>query len=232
MEDKDLTFDKLTADKLMAMSAEKREELYDNFTKKYSASLSSAINRINSKNLGSYSPQIGNSKLQQISGAQKAPTQEELEKWLKNPHQNQKNLRKASNYLDTAIMQYKRALDHFSKISTFRYDLRLQTDFEAKDKSTVLNSRGRVLDFLRDFGMKHHSTLVMDKIMREGVAFYYFETSGDFNSLLELPTDYCKIFDSWERADRGRKVIPIIEHFQHSRQIRRNLKLRQQVEQP
>ena len=48
----------------------------------------------------------------------------------------------------------------------------------------------------------------------------------------ELPTDYCKIFDSWERADRGRKVIPIIEHFQHSRQIRRNLKLRQQVEQP
>jgi len=200
LEDKDLTFDKLTVDKVLAMSTEKREEMYDNFTKKYSANLSSTINRINSKNLGSYSPQIGNNKLQQISGMQRPPTQEELDRWLKSPHSNQANLRKASNYLDIAIMQYKRALDHFSKISTFRYDLRLQSDFELKDKSTVLNSRGRILDFLRDFGIKHHSTLVMDKIMKEGVAFYYFETSGDFNSMLELPTDYCYITGTWDRG--------------------------------
>lgn len=198
--DNNITFSELTADTIMEMSAKDRKVMYDNFLQKYSSSLNSAITKINSSNMSGYSPQIGNSQLQQISGTKKAPTQEEIEKWLRNPDSNDKNLRKVSNYLDTAIMQYKRALDHFEKISTFRYDLRLQSDFEIADKKTVLNSRQRVLDFLRDFSMKHHSTLVMDKIMREGVAFYYFDTTGNFNSLVELPTDYCHITGTWDRG--------------------------------
>ena len=200
MANQDLTFDQLTAEKVMEMTPSDRKVMYDNFISNYSSSVSNTIKRINNNKMPSYSPQSSNSQLQQISGSQKAPTQEELEKWLKDPYSNVKNLTKASNYLENVIMQYKRALDHFKKISTFRYDLRLQSKFDTSEKETLLNSRQRVLDFLRDFNLKYHATLAMDKIMREGVVFYYFNKTGDFNSLMELPSDYCYITGTWDRG--------------------------------
>jgi hypothetical protein len=35
-----------------------------------------------------------------------------------------------------------------------------------------------------------------------------------------LPSEYCKIFDLDERNDAARKVVPVIEHFQKSRETR------------
>lgn len=39
-------------------------------------------------------------------------------------------------------------------------------------------------------------------------------------SVYYLPTEYCKIFDLVEDNDRAREVVPVIEHFQASRQTR------------
>jgi hypothetical protein len=128
------------------------------------------------------------------------PTSEEVEAYLRNPSSYAKQLREISNYFDDAIMQYKRTMSHFKTILTFRYDLRLQQDYQAEDKDTVINSYNRCNNFLRDFNVPYQTRMIMDRITVNGGGFYYLQKSQDYTTLLEMPIDYCYVTGRWDRG--------------------------------
>jgi hypothetical protein len=47
--------------------------------------------------------------------------------------------------------------------------------------------------------------------------------------IVDLPTEYCKIFDLVEEKDRNREVFPIIEHHQKSRDIKKDQMLKRAI---
>ncbi len=47
--------------------------------------------------------------------------------------------------------------------------------------------------------------------------------------IVDLPTEYCKIFDLVEKQDKNREVFPIIEHFQRSRDIKGSQELKRLI---
>jgi len=63
---------------------------------------------------------------------------------------------------------------------------------------------------------------VLQKMLEEGKLAYL--------KVHRLPTEYCKIFDKWEKQDKGRMILPIIEHFQHSRKVRSDKVLRESID--
>jgi len=197
--EKELLVEELTADKLIDMNDQKRKELFDNFATYYSSNIKSTINGIN-KGGSLYNPHLSNGIVKQIGGRSKAPIQADLEKWVSEPKKYAKNLREVSSFFDKSIMQYKRTTDHFKKILTYRYDLRLGTPFKKEDLETVMNSRNRSLEFLMDFDVKYQTALVTDRVMENGGGFYYLQKNGDFNTLIELPIDYCYITGRWDRG--------------------------------
>jgi len=195
----DLKVEELTAEKLMTMNDEKRKAVYDNFANYYSNGIKDTINNINKKS-GLYNPHLSNDVTRQINGKNKAPSQKELEKWLVDPVTYAKQLRSVSSYFNKSIMQYKRTTDHFKKILTYRYDMRLGTPFLNSEVETVLNSRKRSLEFLMNFNVKYHASVITDKVIDNGGAFYYLQKNGDFNTLIELPIDHCYITGKWDRG--------------------------------
>lgn len=186
------------AQKLTTMSEDERATIYNKFINQYASSIQSTMSRV--KNSHMYNPMMGNQALKSISSESYAPTKEELERMLRNPEQNEKTLRKVNNYLEDSIMQYKRSKDHLMKILTFRYDLRLWTDFEESDKTAVLNARDRVNRFLMEMSVPYHTSMVMNRVMSNGGGFFYFKNEDDFKTLIELPVDYCYITGRWDRG--------------------------------
>ena len=166
----------------------------------YSESILNNINRINviSSN-GMYSPVQGQNILQQVNMNPRVPTQTELTTWLTNPPKYQKHLRDVSAFLDGAIMQYKRTLDHFAKILTFRQELTAATEpTSAEENKTFLKSRIRCLDYLRKFNLNYQRHMIMPKIIRDGGFFAYFVEDDNFVNVIEIPSDYAYITGRWQ----------------------------------
>lgn len=189
--------DDLNAEQLTAMGQEERKDIFDGFIKAYAKSLDTTSLSLKS---GMYNPSLGQDFTQSVSSRSSAPTQSEIEKYLKRPDKYGANLRQISNYFEDTIMQYKRAADHFKKILTFRYDLRLTQDYEEDEFETVKNSRNRCNLFLRDFGVPYHSKMIFDKSITNGGGFFYLKKNEDFYTLIEMPIDYCYITGNWDRG--------------------------------
>jgi len=185
---------------ISAMTPKEQEKIMDEFVKDYAQSLNRSLGSVNNM----YNPNLGNNMVQSMTGGSfSIPSSTDIERWLKQPDAYSSELRKVSQYYEQTIMQYQRSVDHFKKILTFRYDLRLQQSFKTYDeetKASIINAQRRCGEFLRDFDMPYHTSYAMDRAIVNGGAFFYFQNNEDFKSLIEMPIDYCYITGRWDRG--------------------------------
>ena len=173
----------------------------DNFQQQYAISLRQTINQLNALNdRGFYNPQQGQDYIQSVNISPLVPTQTQLTEWLKNPSRNQKALRDVSQFLDGAIMQYKRSIKHFASILTYRYDLRPLSRLpkEADGKKEYLSSMDTCNNLLRKLNIKYQMEKMVWDVMQSGVAYYYIKDTPNFRTLYPLPKDYCYITGFWD----------------------------------
>lgn len=188
----------LTTNGLNEMSGEERKQIYDDFIKQYAKSITSTLKRINANNV--YNPMLGKEILKSISSSSKMPTSTDIESWLKDPRKYASQLRGVDKYFNESVMQYKRTTNHLEKILTFRYDMRLTTDFEEDEADDVIKATKKVWNYLRDFGVPYHSAMVMNRVVHNGGGFFYYQDANDYKTLIEMPIDYCYITGRWDRG--------------------------------
>ena len=178
-------------------------EYINNFSQQYALSLKQTINQLNALNeRGFYNPLQGQDYMQSLNISPLVPTQVQLTEWLKNPSRNQKSLRDVSQFLDGAIMQYKRSIKHFASILTYRYDLRPLSRIpkDADGKKEFLSSMDTCNNVLGKLNVKYQMEKMVWEVMLSGVAFYYIKDTPNFKTLYPLPKDYCYITGYWDNG--------------------------------
>jgi len=143
-----------------------------------------------------YNPPSGKQFMQDMNYNPLIPSQSDLTAWLKDPGNNEENLRGVSQYIESAIMQYKRTLNHFSQILTFNNQLiSIDSPDANKPKQVAAWKSGylRCLEYLRKFNLRYQKNLIMEKMMSEGGYFAYVSETKDFVTLVEIPSNWCYI---------------------------------------
>ena len=144
-----------------------------------------------------YNPPTGRQFMQDVNYSPLIPSQDDLTTWLKDPANNEIHLRGVSQYLENAIMQYKRTLNHFSRILSFNNELiPIDVPQDLSDEATVARWKWgylRCMDFLKKFNLKYQKDIVMAKTVSEGGIFVYLTESKDFATLTEIPSNWCYI---------------------------------------
>ncbi len=149
--------------------------------------------------LTNYQPSVGEGITRQINISKIIPSQADLTAWLESPATYSKQLRKVSQYLEGSINQYKRTIDHFSAILLFKNRLSgLDVPKNKKEEVAWDNGYKRCLDWLRKFNLQYQFKAIVDKSLLEGGIFTYLREGRDFNTLIEIPSDYCYITGKWD----------------------------------
>jgi len=183
-----------------AIMSKETEKIWEEYIGLYAESILNNIESINTLGRSSsYSPYMGQNIMQSVNMNPKIPTQANLTTWLTNPSKHQKNLRDASTWLEGAIMQYRRTVDHFAKILTFNQEVTSSTSPQnAKEKKTFKNSYNRCMDYSRKFNLKYQKDIILKKIMRDGGMYSYFVEDDNFINMIEVPSDYAYITGRWQ----------------------------------
>ena len=144
------------------------------------------------------SPMLGQEFLSTFETEIRGATPQTLTEWLKNPKQNAERLREYGRYLSVLVEQYKRIINHFVSIMSMQYEWIPLCDFKkiSKDKTLTDNFnkyKSGVFNTLRKLNIKYQYPKIVQKVMEDGVAFYYIKKTKDFITLYPLPTEYCYI---------------------------------------
>lgn len=179
-------------------------ETLQNFVKTYSADLSKQLQQLDlitkiSSNTGRYNPVLSEQYLNDITFNPKKANSHEIEKWLMSPQYYDNNIRHLSQYLETAVGQYGRAIWFLNTEKSFNY---LLTPADANnsdyiDKKEYMNSYNTVLNTLRKMNIKYQFPKMDLQVMEDGVGFYFIKETEDTITFLQLPTDYCYITAPW-----------------------------------
>lgn len=145
-----------------------------------------------------YNPHNSNNALVNIWASPKVPTQQELAKYIADPMRYGKELREVGQYLENAIMQYKRATLHFSSILTYKYEpIPISRVPKTKDK-TFDKCTEKAFNIMRKLNMKDTFNSVTNKLMDEGISFVFIEESDVRIKLVEIPSNYCVVTGMWD----------------------------------
>lgn len=170
---------------------------YDEFVSTFASSTARTLNKILQSGTAYNNPLYANDVLKDINRTPNRPNSQDLRKWLDNPREFEKNLRDVSMFLEGAVMQYYRSIDHFAKQLSMNYELlpvmRVPTD--ATKKITYNNGKKKAYEWLRRFRPKEQFTNVMRGMLAEGGKYYYVREGKDFIDLQEMPQDYSYITD-------------------------------------
>jgi len=115
-------------------------------------------------------------------------------KFLSNPYQNAKNLRKAVEYIYVASPHFRRLIDYFVGLSDLAYIVSpYKIDpKKANDRIVSINYR-RVLDTLTSMSIKTQFGKIIKVCLKNDVFYGTLWVNKDTITVQQLPTDYCSI---------------------------------------
>lgn len=174
------------------------------FLGKYSIDLKRDLDKLDlltrvSSSKGQYNPILSEQYLNDILFNPKAASSEQINQWLMNPQGNNKNIRALSQYLESAVGQYGRAIWELNVEKSWKYML-IPSDVnnaEYIDKADYKHSFELAANVCRKLNIKSQFAKVDLTVMEKGAAFYLIDEKSDSISLLELPTEYCYITAPW-----------------------------------
>lgn len=121
-------------------------------------------------------------------------SKEDIVKFLSNPYQNAKSLRKAVEYIYVASMHFRRLIDYFVGLSDLAYIVSpYKIDPKrANDRMMSINYR-RVLDTLTSMSIKTQFPKILKVCLKDDVFFGTLWITKDVITVQQLPSDYCEI---------------------------------------
>lgn len=179
-------------------------ETLNDFVKTYSASLNKSLQQLNlitqiSSSKGQYNPLLSEQYLNEMNYNPAKANSNEIAKWLMSPQYFDENIRHLSQYLESAVGQYGRAVWFLNNEKSFKYILTPANGDNNKiiNQQDYINSYYTVLNTLSKMNIKYQFPKMDLQIMQEGVGFYYIKETEDNITFLQLPTDWCHITAPW-----------------------------------
>jgi hypothetical protein len=182
---------------------EQMETIHE-FLGKYSVDLKKDLDKLDlltkiSSSNGQYNPILSEQYLNDMLFNPKSASSEQITNWLMNPQANNKNIRALSQYLESAVGQYGRAIWEYNVEKSWKYML-VPSDVsnsEYVNSFDYKHSYELAANVCRKLNIKSQFPKIDLTVMEKGVAFYLIEEKSDSISLLELPTEYCYITAPW-----------------------------------
>ena len=154
---------------------------------------------ITSAYINTYNPVLVNQRLQDINMNPLAATQDDVDKALLKPKDNEENLIGFSEFFELTDMMYKRMINYLGNMLSF--DLQwVCINAKGKDylSPAYKKDEQKVYDFLDKFNTKKEFKKVIRQLVRQESFFSVLREDGDKYLLQELPQSYCKIDGSWD----------------------------------
>lgn len=168
------------------------EELYDvlSFAKNMSPYYSNV-----------YTPEITNSKMQDINMNPLSADKAKVDEALKNPKNNEDNLISYSEFFELIDMVYKRMVGYVGNLPAFDLTFYpVNAKKEDLSKSTYNADYNRITEFLESFNYKKEFKRIMRQLVRQESFYGVFRNEEDnvSHTIQELPRKYCKITQRWD----------------------------------
>lgn len=142
----------------------------------------SAINRMIVKDL---------EERQRAEGYQKF-SRESISKWLKDPKNNQANLREAVVYLYGVSSHYRRLIQYFVMLSDLSYVVSPRNiNTSAVKKEKVVTDYKRTLKLLSAMDIKNSFEKILTVCLREDIFYGTIREGKDSTIIQQLPSEYC-----------------------------------------
>jgi len=147
---------------------------------------------------GYLNPDLISSRMRDITLNPMAATEDTLNQALKNPKENELQLREFSQDFELKSMVYKRLIAYMADMLAF--DITYTSEAEPKDYETPKYKKDikAVEDILEKFPYKKEFGIAVKQMVRNDAFFACTRDLGDSIILQELPADYCKITGRWE----------------------------------
>jgi hypothetical protein len=120
---------------------------------------------------------------------------DKVKELLRDPRNNEKQLKDLSQFLFNFIMEYKQLVTYYANMLSFDWYL-YPTNADAEDMKTKAFERShkKALNWIKDFDLKTEAPLISTSMMLEDAKFYYLRESENGIRLQEMPSDFCKIY--------------------------------------
>lgn len=148
-----------------------------------------------------YTPDITNSRMQDINMNPLAADKAKVDSALKNPKDNEDNLISYSEFFELIDMVYKRMVGYVGNLPSFDLTFYpVNATVEDLSRKSYKKDYNAVLEFLDKFNHKKEFKKVMRQLVRQEVFFSNFRNDESAISyvLQELPRKYCKITQRWD----------------------------------
>jgi len=145
-----------------------------------------------------FTPDLINSRLQDINLNPIQASAETLSKAMKSPKTNEKQLRAFSQDFEIQSMVYKRLIAYLANMLSF--DITYVSNVEPKEynKPRYKSDLKYVEDFLDKFEYKQEFRIAVREMIRNDAFFGCMRKTENKYVLQELPPEYCKITGRWE----------------------------------
>ena len=181
-------------------ATQEQMDTINDFIGKYSIDLRRDLDKLDlltrvSSSKGQYNPILSEQYLNDILFNPKAASSDDISRWLMSPQANNNNIRALSQYLESAVGQYGRAIWELNVEKSWKYML-MPCDVSNEkyiDSEEYQKSYEVAADICRKLNIKSQFAKIDLSVMEKGVAFYLIEEKKDNIYLLELPTEYCYI---------------------------------------
>lgn len=121
-------------------------------------------------------------------------TKDDITKYLSNPYQYQKELRRATQYLYGASPHFRRLIQYFVGLSDLAYVVSPHhIDSQSAKPSTIRRRHRRVLRTLSAMSVRTQFPKILTVCLREDVFYGTMWVSDDSITIQQLPSDYCSI---------------------------------------
>lgn len=147
-----------------------------------------------------YSPDMVNSKLQQITTNPYEPEAIKITSALKNPADNEELLIGFSEFFEFNDMLFKRSLQYLGNLLSFDWTYSCTNAYDEEDyKSKEYKEDERKLkDFISKFNFKKEFKQLIRVMLKQETDYLIFRTDGLKYIFQQLPRKYCKITGKWE----------------------------------
>lgn len=121
-------------------------------------------------------------------------TREKIAKYLKNPPQNERQLRNAMIYIYIASSHFRRLIQYFASLSDLSYVVSpYKTDTSTAKPQKIRSRYRRVADLMTAMNPKDQFEKILTVCLREDVFYGTIWETQDSVIIQQLPSDYCAI---------------------------------------
>lgn len=129
-----------------------------------------------------------------FSRAAIASNKDQINKYLKNPELNAKQIRDAVIYIYNSSSHFRRIIKYFVGLNDFAYVVSpYNLDFNKSDKASVYKKYQKTMQLLSSADIKNQFPQILTVCFREDTFYGYLKDDGGVITLMRLPSDYCNI---------------------------------------